>query len=95
MKCLVSTMILASLGSRAVGYAQTRHIRVVNDTHAPIITDAFVGVCCKSMQKLCIDAKQSMLCDERGVKPVTRDTKYDGVVQPQYQRYPSNPLACA
>ena len=39
---------------------------MVNDTHAPIVTDAFVGVCCKSMQKLCIDVKQDMLLNERG-----------------------------
>ncbi len=38
---------------------------MVKDTFAPIKTDAFVGECCKSMQKFCIEVMLDVLrCDE-------------------------------
>jgi hypothetical protein len=46
----MSNIILAFLGGLNTGVKQLRQMRVVKDTHGPIITDAFVGVCCKSMQ---------------------------------------------
>ncbi len=60
-KNLVCLLILSTLGSEKAGDPQARQVRVVNDTQAPIITDGFVGVCCKSMQKLCTAVKLNIL----------------------------------
>ncbi len=87
---VICLLILSTLGSEKVGDPQARQVRVVNDIIAPIITDGFVGVCCKSMQKLCTTVKLSILQRSESDRHLPRDTKYDGLVLPQYREFPYN-----
>ena len=54
-------MILASLGSHEEVEGRARQVYVIKDALGPLITDAYVGVCCKSLQKLCAKVKACML----------------------------------
>ena len=59
---------------------------------APIITEGFIGVCCKSVQKVCNHLKQSL---EKGRREGTkRITRYDGKVLPDYSKFPHNAQIC-
>ena len=58
---VMSRLILATLGSYQVNQPESRQMRKVDDTKAPITTDGFVGLCCKSMMKLCESIKLNML----------------------------------
>lgn len=78
------------MGSEKAGDPQARQVRVVNDIHSPIITNGSVGVCCKSMQKLCTTVKWSALQRSESDRHLPRDTKNDGIVLPQYDKYPHN-----
>jgi hypothetical protein len=63
---LMSRVILAFLGSHEPEQPESRQLRIVKNTPAPIINDGFIGVCCKSFMKLCSDIKLNMLwCDEK------------------------------
>ena len=59
---------------------------------APIITEGFIGVCCKSVQKVCNHLKQRL---EKGRREDTkRITRYDGKVLPDYSKFPHNAQIC-
>ena len=90
----MSTLILAFIGGLNTGVPQSRQMRVVKDTRGPIITDAFVGVCCKLMQKLCTDIKIDMLRYNEEVARVKSETLYNGKVHPLYEGFPFNVKAC-
>ena len=55
----MSNLCMAFLSGHKEGTLRQRQVRVVKDIKAPIISEGFVGVCCKSMQKLCHDIKVS------------------------------------
>ena len=47
------TMILAGLGTQEEGSRKARQVFVIQDELGPLITDGYVGVCCKkTLQKL-------------------------------------------
>ena len=52
-------------------------MRLVKNTPAPIITDGFVGVCCRSIQKICHTAKLNLLWSGEKLGEQARDTRYD------------------
>ena len=54
-------MILASVGSHEEKQLRARQVYVLKDVLGHVITDGFVGVCCKSLQKLCAIVKAEML----------------------------------
>ena len=84
----MSAIIAALISSQLPGEPKDRQIRVVKDTQAPIVAEGFVGLCCKSMQKMCNDLKNSL---EKGRQPkLRRITKYDDEVQPRYEGFPFN-----
>ena len=85
-------MVLASLGSHEEGERRARQVYVIKDTLGRLITDAFVGVCCKSLQKLCIKVKKSMLRSQRDTQ--MRDTTFDGLVSSNYSEYIDSPGVC-
>jgi hypothetical protein len=47
------TMILAALGSQEEGSRKARQVFVIQDVLGPLITDGYVGLCCRTLQKLC------------------------------------------
>ena len=57
---LLSIICAAHISSHKEGAPSDRQIRIVENTLAPIITEGFIGVCCKSMQKVCNHLKQSL-----------------------------------
>jgi hypothetical protein len=57
----ICKMILASVGSHEEKQRRARQVYVLKDVLGPLITDGFVGVCCKSLQKLCAKVKAEML----------------------------------
>ena len=57
----ICKMILASAGSHEEKQRRARQVYVLKDVLGPVITDGFVGVCCKSLQKLCAKLKAEML----------------------------------
>jgi hypothetical protein len=84
-------MVLASLGSHEEGERRARQLYVIKDALGPLVTDAYVGVCCKSLQKLCAKVKASML---RPPDNTQRDTTFDALVSSSYQDYVNNPDVC-
>ena len=85
-------MVLASLGSHEEGERRARQLYVIKDALGPLVTDAYVGVCCKSLQKLCAKVKVSMLRER--VNTQMRNTAFDGLVSSDYQRYVNSPDVC-
>ena len=85
-------MILASLGSQEEGGRRARQIYVIKDALGPLITDAYVGVCCKSLQKLCAKVKVSMLRTQENTH--VRNSAFDGLVSSDYQKYVNSPGVC-
>jgi hypothetical protein len=60
------TVIISLFVSQKVGQPELRQMRLIKNTPAPIVTDGFVGVCCKSIMKIYSNVKLTMLwCDER------------------------------
>ena len=57
----------------------------------PLITYGYVGVCCKSLQKLCNKVKAEVLQPQAGGK---RDMTYDGKLYSDYPMYIDSPLVC-
>ena len=57
----ICKMILASAGSHEEKQRRAREVYVLKDVLGPLITDGFVGVCCKSLQKLCNKVKADVL----------------------------------
>jgi hypothetical protein len=55
-----TSMIMASVGSHGEKQRRARQVYVLKDVLGPVITDGFVGVCCKSLQKLCAKVKAEM-----------------------------------
>ena len=53
VKQLIFRMVLALLGSYHRNGVRSRAIGVVSGTPALIVTDAYVGVCCSSVKKIC------------------------------------------
>ena len=51
-----------------------------------------MGVCCKSLQKLCAKVKMSMLRTQENTQ--VRNTAFDGLVSSDYQNYVNNPGVC-
>ena len=70
-------------------------MRLVKNTPAPINTDGFIGVCCKSSMKLCSDIKLNMLWCDAKLGQQVRDTRYDGKVHSIYKHFPINSWECA
>ena len=93
---VICTMILASLGGQEVGNNRSRAVQPVDFLLGPLVTDAYVGVCCKSLQKLCQSVKRNLLEEKSKNKKDTpfRDIAYDGWVQPRYSGYPFNGAVC-
>ena len=87
------TMILAALGSQEEGSRKARQVFVIQDVLGPLITDGYVGVCCKTLQKLCARVKDCMLRPSNGGR--MRDTTYDARVLPYFEQYIRNPGVCA
>ena len=75
---LLSMICAAHISSQKEGAPSDRQIRIVENTLAPIITEGFIGVCCKSMQKVCNHLKQSL--EQSRQEGTRRITKYDGKV---------------
>ena len=94
VKELVFTMIMAALGSQNEGAPRSRAVGVIPNTQELIITDAYVGVCCTGMKKVCEGIKSKMLRPHDALGEGTRDTDYDGRVLPGYRQYPFNALGC-
>ena len=86
-------MILAVSGCQERGGNRSRGVKVVERIRGPVVTDAYVGVCCKSLKKLCQNVKSHML--ENSNSGTLRDATLDGWVHPQYDRYPDNGAVCA
>ena len=85
-------MILASLGSHEEGERRSRQIYVIKDAYGPLVTDAYVGVCCKSLQKLCAKVKACMLRSPESTQ--MRDTTFDGLVSSNYHEFIDSPDVC-
>ena len=88
-------MVLAFLGSQNRGDARSRAVGVVLHTPYLIVADAFVGVCCSSLKKICDIIKKHCLEDNQSIPRVRRNTTYDGLVTPCYGSFPENAEACA
>ena len=88
-------MVLAALGSFNPNAPCSRSVGVIPNRKELIITDAYVGVCCNSMKKVCEILKSQILRPRNEVVPPGRDTHYDGAVNPLYGRFPHNAVACA
>ena len=86
-------MILAALGSQEGGSRKARQVFVIQDVLGPLITDGYLGVCCKTLQKLCARVKDCMLRTSNGGR--MRDTTYDAKVLPYFEQYIRNPEVCA
>ena len=69
-------------------------MRKVDNTQPPITTDGFVGLCCKSIMRLCEAIKQIMIWPAKPVGNQARDTRYDGMVESSYERFPKNSYEC-
>ena len=85
-------MVLASLGSHEEGERRARQLYVIKDALGPLVTDAYVGVCCKSLQKLCAKVKVSMLRTRENTQ--MRNTAFDALVSSDYQHYVNSPGVC-
>ena len=88
-------MILAALGSFQPNAPCSRSVGVIPNTREVLVTDAYVGVCCKAMKKVCENIKRQILRPVNGVNPPVRDTRFDGAVLPRYGGYPHNAVACS
>ena len=49
------------------GASRSRAIGVISDTRALVVTDAFVGVCCSSLKKICGNFKKHVLEDGESI----------------------------
>ena len=58
-------MILGSLGSHEEGERRARQIYVIKYALGPLVTDAYVGVCCNPLKKLCQRVKKHLI-DSKG-----------------------------
>ena len=85
----ICVMIMASMGSHEEGERRSRQVYVIKDAYGPLVTDAYVGVCCKSLQKLCAKVKACMLRNTQ-----MRDTTFDGLVSSNYSEYIDSPGVC-
>ena len=70
-------------------------MRKVDNTKAPITTDGFVGLCSKSMMKLCEAIKLNILWPAKPADNQTRDTRYDSRVESNYEQFPKHSYECA
>ena len=59
------------------------------------MSDAFVGVCCTSVKKICGILNKQILDDGESLEIVRSNTVYDARVQPLYILNPQNVRACA
>ena len=91
---LMSMLVLATLGSHQVNQPESRQMRKVDNTKAPVVTDGFVGVCCKSMMRLCEAIKLSMLQPAKQADNQARDTRFDGKVESDYEKFPRHTYEC-
>ena len=48
----ICTMILAALGGQEEGSRRARQVFIIKNALGPLITDPYVGVCCKTLQRL-------------------------------------------
>ena len=85
-------MVLSSLGSHEESERRARQLFVIMDALGPLVTDAYVGVCCKSLQKLCAKVKVSMLRERENTQ--MRNTAFDALVSSDYQHYVDSPDVC-
>ena len=88
----ICKMILASLGSHEEGERRARQAYVIKDALGPLVTDAYVGVCCKYLQKLCAKVKACTLRSPGNNR--MRDTTFDGLVSSNYLKYANSPDVC-
>jgi hypothetical protein len=47
----ICTMVLAALGGQEEGCRKARQVFVIQDALGPLITDGYVGVCCKTLKR--------------------------------------------
>ena len=87
VKQLIFRMVLASLRSYKKPGVRSRAIGVISGTPALIVTDAYLGVCCSSLKKICGIIKKHILGEEETTKSVGRNTTYDAKVTPNYRAY--------
>ena len=90
---VICTMILATVGSHQHGSNRARRIQVVEGLRGLLITDAFVGVCCNPLKKLCQRVKKHLMDSKGSTK--FKDTDYNGWVRSLYDRFPCNGAVCA
>ena len=89
----ICNMVVATLGGHEKGSNRTRAIVDIGPIYGPLVTDAYVGVCCKSLQKFCQNVKKNIL--EAKGSTIFKDAAFDGWVQPIYDDYPFNGAVCA
>ena len=68
---------------------------MIPNTREIRVTDAYVGVCCSAMKRICEIIKRQILRPMDAVTPPARDIRYDGAVLPRYGEYPHNAVACS
>ena len=90
----MSRLVLATLGSHQVNQPESRQMRRVDNTQASVVTDGFVGVCCKSMMRLCEAIKLKMLKPAIPEDNQARDTRFDGKVESNYGQFPRHTYEC-
>jgi len=83
---LLYTVVLAALGSLHPNAPCSRAVGVIPNTRRVLVTDAYVGVCCNAMKRICENLKRQLLRPLDAVTPPARDTQYDGAVLPMYGR---------
>jgi hypothetical protein len=93
VKDMICRMILASVGSHQQGCNRPRKIQIIERLGGPLITDAFVGVCCNPLKKLCQKVKRHLIDSKASTK--FKDIAYDGWVRSEYHRFPFNDAICA
>ena len=93
VKNAICLMVLASVGSHQQGSNRPRKIQLIEGLGGPLITDAFVGVCCNPLKKLCQRVKRHLIDSKASTK--FKDIAYDGWVRSQYHRFPYNDAICA
>ena len=83
---LITRAVLASMGTENEGAEETRKVQAVRGLDALLVADGYVGVCCKSFKKFCINTKRKLLRKVRDQDPAY----YRGRVQPRVGQYPHN-----
>jgi hypothetical protein len=82
-----------SLRQSRGGLPKARQVYVIQDALGPLITNGYVGLCCRTLQKLFVRRKGCMLRPSNWGR--MRDTTDDAKVLPYFDQYIRNPGVCA